>query len=110
MTTPEFIEWLDRKMAEHGTCKLIPPDGVIAAELELNLDAKVRADITERILREAGLEEQVAAALAAINRPSAAELTAGIKQLFAHQPSSEWRKHVEVTADQLAALDAEGGR
>ena len=26
MTTPELIEWLDDKMAEHGDGKLIPPD------------------------------------------------------------------------------------
>jgi hypothetical protein len=63
MTTPEFIDWLDRKMAEHGSGKLIPPDDVVAAELEARLAAKVRASITERILREAGLEEQVAEAL-----------------------------------------------
>ena len=25
MTTPQLIEWLDEKMAEHGDGKLIPP-------------------------------------------------------------------------------------
>ena len=25
MTTPQFIAWLDRKMAEHGDGKLVPP-------------------------------------------------------------------------------------
>ena len=25
MTTPQLIEWLDHKMAEHGDGKLIPP-------------------------------------------------------------------------------------
>ena len=29
MTTPQFIAWLDRKMAEHGDGKLIPPPEVL---------------------------------------------------------------------------------
>jgi hypothetical protein len=98
MTTPEFIEWLDTKMAEHGAAKLIPPDDVIVDELERRLEAKMRATITERILREAGLEEQIAAALAAIKRPSAADLRDGIKQLFDSEPESEWRNHVEAAS------------
>jgi hypothetical protein len=103
MTTPEFIAWLDRKMVEHGGGKLIPPNEVIAAELEKRLDSKVRAVITERILREARLDDQVAAALAEIDRPDVAELTVGIKQLFEHNPEHEWRDHVEATADDLSA-------
>ena len=39
MTTPQFIEWLDAKMAQLGVGKLIPPDDVIAKD---RLDEKVR--------------------------------------------------------------------
>ena len=53
VTTPEFIEWLDRKLAAYGAGKLIPPPDVIVAELETKLESKVRDAITERILREA---------------------------------------------------------
>ena len=73
MTTPQFIEWLDDKMAEHGDGKLIPPDEVLEQELAERIESKVRADITERILREAGLEDQVAAAVAKIKTPDGAE-------------------------------------
>ena len=31
MTTPQFIAWLDGKMAEHGDGKLIPPQDVLEA-------------------------------------------------------------------------------
>jgi hypothetical protein len=41
MTTPQFIAWLDRKMAEHHTSKLIPPDDVVATELETVLKNEV---------------------------------------------------------------------
>jgi hypothetical protein len=64
MSTPEFIAWLDEKMAAYG--KLIPSADVIEAELNRSIEAKVRAAITERILREAGIENQVATAIAAI--------------------------------------------
>jgi hypothetical protein len=106
MTTPEFIDWLDGKMAEHGEGKLIPPDEVLTAELEKRLDAKVRAAVTERILREAGFENQVAEALAAIERPTGVELSAGIEELFEGDPEREWRDHIEETADGLSAVGA----
>jgi hypothetical protein len=103
MTTPAFIGWLDGKMVEHGNGKLIPPDDVVVAELESRLTAKVRASITERILREAGLEEQVAEALDAIKRPSGEILTEGIKRLFDDAPEREWRDHVEAVATERMA-------
>jgi hypothetical protein len=100
MTTPEFIRWLDGKMA--GYDKLIPPAAVLAAELDSRIEVKVRADITARILREAGLENQVAAAIAAIAKPGAAVLAEGIRCLFGRKPDSEWRDHVEAIARELA--------
>ena len=78
MTTPQFIEWLDGKMAAYD--KLIPPPEVLEAELDERIENKVRAAITERILREAGFEDQVAAAIAAIEKPNAAALAEGIEQ------------------------------
>jgi hypothetical protein len=101
MTTPQFIEWLDAKMAEHDAVKLIPPGEMITDELEERLEDKVRAVVTERILREAGFENQVAEALAAIERPSAAQMTAGIGELFADKPEAEWREHIELVVAKL---------
>jgi hypothetical protein len=93
MTTPQFIEWLNGKMAAYG--KLIPPPDVLAAELDERIEAKIRASITERILREAGFEDQVADAIAAIEKPTAAVLTEGITELFKREPDREWRDHIE---------------
>lgn len=84
MTTPQFIEWLDGKMADYD--KLVPPDEVLRDELDRRIEAKVRAAVTERILREARFEGQVATAIAAIKKPSAAVLAKGIKQLFKQKP------------------------
>jgi hypothetical protein len=98
MTTPDFIRWLDRKMAEHGGGKLIPPNEVLEVELATRIEQKVRAIIRERILREAGFERQVEDTITAIKKPSAAILTKGIKALFKTEPDREWRDHIEAVA------------
>jgi acetylornithine deacetylase/succinyl-diaminopimelate desuccinylase-like protein len=91
MTTPEFIAWFDGKMAAYN--KLIPPADLIEGELNNRIEAKVRAAVTARILREAGLENQVATAIAAIEKPSPAALAEGIRHLFRQEPDREWRPH-----------------
>jgi hypothetical protein len=96
MSTPEFIVWLDSKMA--GYDKLIPPAEVLEAELSNSIEIKLRTAITERILREAGFENEVATAIAAIEKPSPAILAQGIQQLFGEEPDREWRDHVEAIA------------
>jgi hypothetical protein len=101
MTTPEFIEWLDGKL-EGYVGKLVPPPSVVAAELDQRLAAKVRNAIIERILREANVDAQVAAALAGIRKPEPEVLVAGIEELFNAAPDSAWRDHVESVADELA--------
>jgi hypothetical protein len=100
MTTPQFITWLDGKMAPYD--KLVPPGDVIEAELAARIEAKVRAAVTDRILREAGLENQVADAIAAIERPGPAVLTQGIRNLFQQEPDRAWRDHIETVALALA--------
>ena len=98
MTTPQFIRWLDQKMATHGVGKLIPPGDVLVEELDERIEKKVRETLTERILREAGLEKQVKAAIKAIKTPSAAALTKGIKASFRQKSDREWRAHIEDEA------------
>jgi hypothetical protein len=100
MTTPQFIEWLDGKMADYG--KLIPPEPVLEAELNRSIEDKVRSAVTERILHEAGFEDQVAAAIAAIKTPTAAALAKGIAELFKREPDREWRDHIEEIATKRA--------
>lgn len=69
-----------QKMAEHEQAKLIPPDEVIAQELETKLATDLREIVTERILREAGLDRQVAEALDRIARPTGATMARGIRR------------------------------
>jgi hypothetical protein len=98
MTTPQFIEWLDEKMAAFGGGKLIPPHDVLEQELASQIESRVRADITEQILREANVEGQIATAIAAIRTPDGAMLARDIARLFRRQPDAEWRNHIVATA------------
>lgn len=98
MTTPQLITWLDQKMTEFGCGKLIPPPEVLEQELADRIKSKVRKAITERILREAKLDDQVAAAIASIKTPDDAGLARDIKRLFEQQSDREWRDAIEAEA------------
>ena len=102
MTTPQLIEWLDQKMEEHGDGKLIPPHEVLEEELAERIESKVRADLTERILREANLDGQVTDAVAKIKTPDGAKLARDIAKLFKRQRDAEWRDHIEKVARKRA--------
>ena len=109
MTTPQFIEWLDGKMAAYD--KLIPPADILETELKERIEEKVRDAVTARILREANVDAQIAAVLADIETPDTDALAEGIEQLFDESPDSEWRDHIEAVAIELAGVtddDAEG--
>ena len=100
MTTPQLIAWLNDKMETFGAGKLIPPETVLEEDLKARVETKVRAEITERILREAGLDAQVDAAMAALDLPDGAELARGIARLFEEEPDAEWRAHIEAVAEE----------
>jgi hypothetical protein len=55
----------------------------------------------DRILREAGFEDQVAAAVAAVKKPDATDLAKGIKKLFKQEREREWRNHIENVANKI---------
>jgi hypothetical protein len=101
MTTPQFIEWLDSKLDSYG--KLVPPHDVLKTELDQRIEGKVRLAVAERILREAGFENQAAAAIAAIRKPTPAVLAEGIEALFEREPDREWRDHIEAIAITVSA-------
>ncbi len=100
MTTPQLIEWLDQKMEAFGSGKLIPPAEVLKEDLAERTEKKVRAEITKRILRDAGLDAQVATAMAALELPGSEELARGIERSFKDRPDAEWRDHIEAVSEE----------
>jgi hypothetical protein len=69
MTTPQFLDWITAKIEAHGAGKLVPPDEIIVGEVDERLEAELRKRLTERVLREARIDDQVAAARAGIMLP-----------------------------------------
>ena len=101
MTTPQLIEWLDEKMETYGDGKLIPPQDVLVDELMAETKNRLTRQITASILEEAGLEAQVAAAMAALSPPNGDDLTRGVAEMFKDQPEADWRAHIGAVADDL---------
>ncbi len=103
MTTPQFIEWLDGKLSEYGGGKVIPPADVLAAELRDRTRENLRTSITERILREARIEDQVQTAMNAIPPPDADRLTVETADWLAIHEDESWRDFVARVASTAAA-------
>ena len=107
MTTPQFIAWLDGKMATFGNGKLVPPAAVLTTDLSGVLEHRLRRQITEQILREAQIDERVAAALQEIALPLSEGLRTAVDDALTNQPAASWRAAIARIADQLLA--AQGG-
>jgi hypothetical protein len=76
--------------------------GVAHAPGEARIKDKVSDAIVERVLREANIGAQFAAAVANIEKPDTANLVVGIEQLFEHKPDRQWRDHIEAGAIKCA--------
>ncbi|MET1167870.1 hypothetical protein ABWV16_22750, partial [Bacillus velezensis] len=59
MTTPEFIQWLEDKMEDHGVGKVIPGVTILSNEMESNAEDLVREQVAKKILQQNLYEEQV---------------------------------------------------
>jgi hypothetical protein len=109
MSTPQFLEWLERKFADHADKvippKVIPPAEVMTGRLAEGVEATVREVITKRILAEAGLDDLVARAVAALAPAVAAaggtiarEVTRALKK----HPHEPWSAPVGRIAGRIA--------
>jgi hypothetical protein len=109
MTTPEFIAWLDAKMSAFGNGKLVPPASVLTRDLSETLEGRLHLQITEQILREARIEEKVAAALQEMDLPVPEELCNLVQGALADQPAASWRNAIKRVADKVLAAKAFAG-
>ncbi len=111
MTSPQFLEWLDRKFAEaNAPGKVLPPPRVIQQRLEEEAKERVREAVEGRILREAKAEEQVAAALKHLPKAVKAAmegLPARVGQALEETPEAPWRAPVDEIAEEVADAVAE---
>lgn len=105
MTTGQFIEWLDLKMAEHGTGKVMPPAPVIGSELASNVAKELRSRLAGKILAEAGIDKQVSMAMSHLHRGAlrVARRHAGdrVSDSLADYPAQSWREPLRALASEV---------
>jgi hypothetical protein len=98
MTTPQFIEWLNGKMASYD--KLIPPRHILEAELGNEIEIRVRTVLTDRILGEARCASEDSGR---VTRKTRFELEDDIRAMFERNPEREWRAHIHAVVEDLVA-------
>jgi len=106
MTSPQFIEYVDRKFEEYEALgKVIPPRSVLADHFGYQVEDQLREAIENRIIEEARIEERVDSAYwAALKqiRPDIEakthELGKIISEALTQAPAGQWKQPVELTA------------
>jgi hypothetical protein len=105
MTTPQFLEWLDRKFSG-CVGKVVPPDDVLAGRLRDEVRAGLRRRISGRVLRRARVGRRVEDALSR-RETALAERSRTLRQDVARgldaDPSSPWADPVSRIAQEIAS-------
>jgi hypothetical protein len=104
-TTPQFIDWLDQKMAEHSG-KVVPPAAVMVDRLNEQVRQRLRDSIVKRVLSEARIEDRVdeaATALAAIVAGAVSGLPEKVNKDLRDDPQKYWARVVDELAGSVAA-------
>ncbi|RUL81412.1 hypothetical protein [Tautonia sociabilis] len=112
MTTPQLLEWLDRKFADY-VGKVIPPKDVLSSRLERDVRARLERQLTEEAVREARIPERIEAEFARRDAAFRAVLETIGQQVeagLAEEPLLHWTGPVGRVADSivLAALPDAG--
>jgi DNA topoisomerase VI subunit B len=107
-TSAELIAWLDRKMAEHGAGKLVPPDDILVDGFGERVRARAEIAVAEAIGRrldaEVGaIEAEQAVATAAI-RAEIEHVTAGLRTQLA-RASEPFHQRITTAQAAAAAID-----
>lgn len=105
MTMPQFVGWLDDKMAEHGVEKVIPPTDYVLDDLETDVKSAIRAEITSDVLAKAGIDDLVRNAVAEVDFPDHGEIEEELPEWLDNNPTDRWKGWVEETVTKIT-----GGR
>jgi hypothetical protein len=100
MTTPQFLDWLDRKFADYAG-KVLPPADVLQSRLESAVRSDLARRITERVLEEARIGDQVDEAMAggqAVLKRQAKGLRSRVRQLCKRSPEEPWWSWITLEA------------
>lgn len=104
MSTPQFLQWLDDKMEKFGQGKLIPPESILAEELNDKVRDMLAQDIKDRILKEQDADGQIERAfekLQPVIDEKGKKLTANVTEDLSKEPAHSWRDPVHELAEEI---------
>lgn len=107
MPSDMFLDWLNKKMEEHGARKLIPPPQVITEQMQEDAEHAVKNYLTERILADVNLDDQVGQILSALKLDTSEVQNTITGSLYATSNQS-WRKPVKGYAQYHAEQLVQG--
>ena len=105
MTPGELIRWLDDNVERHGALKVVPPPDVVSDKLGCLVEAKIKREETDRVLREA--EEAISKAVRerfaklAERIPRGDDMAGSIREQVTERRDQHWTDIVEQVADDL---------
>jgi hypothetical protein len=109
MTSPQRVAWVERKFAEAGVKKVIPPGAVIEENLKEGLRTCVETLVQERTWYvdahqelDDQLESEVDEELEKLTVPTRAKLKAAIQKWFKAHPAADWRAALAELAERIA--------
>lgn len=102
MSSPAFLRWLDRKMAEHDQGKVIPPDEILGEKLKEAASKEVRDRMVARILEEQDVNAQVDAAIEKVPAMALTKLREKIEEQLTIKPEELWSSPLGRIAAKLA--------
>jgi hypothetical protein len=110
MTTPQFLAWLEGKMELYGVQKVIPPEDVMVDRLEQGVRLKITQNVTEAVLRNAGIDDMVEHQFQARSsslRARQSTLADEVKETLEEDDSLHWTAPVDVIAEAIAQDEPE---
>ncbi len=102
-----FLDWLNKKMEDHGATKLIPPTQVFAEQTQEDAENAVRQYLTEQILTDVNFDAQVSKILSELQVDTVEVQRIITGSLHANSDQS-WRKPVGSYAKQLSSQLMQG--
>lgn len=102
MSSPQFIEWLDKKFAQYAD-KVVPPASVLQQQFEQDTQRSVERMLAARILEQAGFADRVQALMAQARATSdTLDLDSLVRVGLEVLPEARWTQPLAQRAESLA--------
>lgn len=102
MTSPQFLAWLDKKFAPYKQ-KVVPNQQVLRSTFTAQSRKAIEAELTEKLLKEAGFENLVAKAMEELDGVShAVDFEQIVREGLEEVPEHRWDNPLGQVASQMA--------